>query len=288
MIQMTNYIEAEADVSHADTGLVDFLRGYFAAKNSQSPGALAAFFAPDVSAYADGTLGWVIPGWEAIHKTFVEYMPRWTGGRSYPLRILGGTDSAVVLVTDTPELFGGEIRQLACVDLKDGKIVRWVDYWDSSAFPSAPYHAMAKQGDLFPDEFGVPGAAADRAMSSACSALHDALATGKEIADLFTYDAVWEDMALRVQVVGRSDIARMLDHSRGSLPFGPGASIRHVLGNARGGGYEWVAHTGSVIKVGATAVELDASGHLSRVTAVYDGRHLPRQSRRELLDALSD
>lgn len=285
---MTDYVEAAPDVARADAGLVDLMRGYFAAKNSQSPDALAAFFARGASVYADGTLGWVIPGWEAIHKTFVDYMPKWTGGRSYPTRILGGSESAVIMVTDTPELFGGEIRQLACVDFDDGKIVRWVDYWDSNAFPAVPYHLMAKHGPFFPDELGVPSAAADHAMSTACSALHEALATGENLPHIFTYDAVWEDMALRAQVVGRSAIAGMLQRSRALLPFGPGAKIRHILGSAHGGGYEWVAQPESALKVGATAIEMDGSGRLSRVTAVYDGRHLPRKRRRELLNALSD
>jgi thioredoxin reductase len=37
-------------------------------------------------------------------------------------------------VGDTPELFGGEIRALGVIDLEDGKITRWVDYWDAHAF----------------------------------------------------------------------------------------------------------------------------------------------------------
>jgi hypothetical protein len=55
-------------------------------------------------------------------------------GLSYPTRISGDMHSAVVAFTDTPELFGGEIRILAAIDFKDGKVVRWIDYWDGRSF----------------------------------------------------------------------------------------------------------------------------------------------------------
>src|SRR3984957_2754694 len=44
------------------------------------------------------------------------------------------THSALVAFTDTPELFGAEIRILAAIDFKDGKVVRWIDYWDGRSF----------------------------------------------------------------------------------------------------------------------------------------------------------
>ena len=53
-------------------------------------------------------------------------------------------------MTDTPEMFGGELRILAAVDFADGKIVRWVDYWDASAYDSGLYGQMRAPADRFP------------------------------------------------------------------------------------------------------------------------------------------
>jgi len=67
----------------------------------------------------------------------MRYMPMWRKGRSYRTRIIGevngGTGSVMLEFTDTPELFGGDLRVLGAVDVVHGKITRWADYWDSAA-----------------------------------------------------------------------------------------------------------------------------------------------------------
>ena len=74
--------------------------------------------------YIDATLGWPFYTHGALRDVYVQYMPKWpTTGLSYPTRILGDERSALVAFTDTPELFGAEIRSLAVIDIKDGKIV---------------------------------------------------------------------------------------------------------------------------------------------------------------------
>ena len=66
-------------------------------------------------------------------------MPTWAPpARSYATKILAGSESALVHMVDTPEMCGGELRILAAVDFADGQIVRWIDYWDSSAYDSRP------------------------------------------------------------------------------------------------------------------------------------------------------
>ena len=73
--------------------------------------------------YTDATLGWPLDGFDAVKNIFLQYMPNWPKtGLSYPTRIIGGANSAVVAFTDTPELFGGELRILGAVDFKDGEI----------------------------------------------------------------------------------------------------------------------------------------------------------------------
>ena len=46
--------------------------------------------------------------------------------------------------------------------------------------------------------------------------------------------------------------------------------MRHVVGSAVGGGYEWTA-TGGAVPRGVTALELDRWGKITRMTAMWDG-----------------
>jgi hypothetical protein len=50
-------------------------------------------------------------------------------------------------------LFGGEIRILAAIDFKDGKVVRWIDYWDSRSFGAETAAKMRTPPDKFPTNF---------------------------------------------------------------------------------------------------------------------------------------
>jgi hypothetical protein len=64
-------------------------------------------------------------------------MPTWpNSAHSYSTRIIGDKRSAIVMFTDSPELFGHEIRVVAPVDLSNGLVVREVDYWDGRQVPA--------------------------------------------------------------------------------------------------------------------------------------------------------
>ena len=87
-------------------------------------------------------------------EIFEKYMPTWPpSGLSYPTRISGDMHSAVVAFTGTPELFGGEIRILAAIDFKDGKVVRCIDYWDGRSFGAEMAAKMRTPPDKFPTNF---------------------------------------------------------------------------------------------------------------------------------------
>jgi hypothetical protein len=64
--------------------------------------------------YVYATLGWELNGYDALKEVWAQYMPTWGEGRSYPTRILGevngGTGSVMLEFTDTPELFGADLR----------------------------------------------------------------------------------------------------------------------------------------------------------------------------------
>lgn len=258
-----------AETTYATPSAVQFFDRFFTAKSRQDVAATMAYFSPDLTTYTDATLKMGLDGFDAVKNTFATYMPNWGEGRSYPTRILsnlsGGDGSALVTFTDTPELFGGELRILGAVDVRGGKIVRWVDYWDSTAFDDALYARYTKGVEL-PSSFKEEGDA-------------------RAAATLFTDDAVFEDMSLRTQVLGRAGIERYFGRILAQAPFSARSALRHVVGGNGGGGFEWRAAPSSGVEAGITAPALDENGRIVRATAVYDGRLLAREERSALAAA---
>lgn len=279
---------AAPDTRHASPATVDFLDGFFAAKNSHVAADTMAYFSPDVVTYTESILGWPLDGYETIEQTFAQHMPTWPAtALSYPTRILGGTGSALIAFTDMPELFGGELRLLGAIDFKDGKIVRWVDYWDSMMFDDDLYAQLKTPAEHFPTTFHedeVPVSAAPE-MVETSTRLQSLLAAGDAAgaAALFSYDVVFEDMALRMQLQGRSMAERYLTASLAAAPYGRSSRMRHIVGGPTGGGFEWIAPETSGVAGGITALELDKAGLVSRVTTVYDGRLLASDDREALV-----
>jgi ketosteroid isomerase-like protein len=262
------------DVSHATAEAAAFFRSYFTAKTNKDVKATHAHFHPDKTVYFDATVGW---GWTTnadLRTAWEQYMPTWPPeAKSYPTKILGDMTSAIVFMTDTPELFGGEIRAIAVTDLDDGKIVRWVDYWDGRGFGnSGLVHSMRVADDTYPHELGA-STVTDRSgtIAEVAQDLTSALAAGdaNRVAALFAHDAQLEDMALRAQIRGRAAIARYVRRASRDLPYAR-ASIRHIVGTDDGGGYEWSAE-GRAVPRGAAALELGPDGKIVKFTAVWDG-----------------
>jgi hypothetical protein len=262
-----------ADVSHATAAAAGFFRSYFTAKTGKDIEATHAHFHPDKTVYFDATLGW---GWTTnadLRKVWELYMPGWTAeARSYPTRILGDMTSGVVFMTDTPELFGGEIRAIGVIDMEDGKIVRWVDYWDGRGFGTDLVRSMRVPEDSYPHDLGAStvtgrgGKIAEIAHElGAAFAACDADRAG----ELFSYDGQVEDMALRTHIRGRAAITRYFGRALPDLPYAQ-ASIRHIVGTGQGGGYEWQAQ-GHAVPRGAAALELTQDGKIATFTVVWDG-----------------
>src|ERR1700722_12720133 len=122
-----------ADVSLATSNFVAAMTKFFTAKSYADVDATAACFAEDSMAYIDAIVGWEFQSLASIRETWEQVMPLWrsAGGLSYPVRVIGGDESGVVLLHDTKELFGEELFGIAAVTLKGGQIERWVDYWDA-------------------------------------------------------------------------------------------------------------------------------------------------------------
>ena len=258
------------------TSLAGVLDRFFETKTACDVEGTMSYFAPDMASYIDATLGWDFDSYEALQDVFTQYMPNWgPPARSYATRILSGDASALVHMVDTPELFGGELRILAAIDFADGRIVRWVDYWDSATFDPGLYAQFRTPADNFPTDLkdGRVSTRAPGVLVHAATALQQALGAADASAahDLLHTDVVLEDMALRTQVVGRIETVAYLGRVLDQVPYGRSSALRHVVGGARGGGFEWTAADGLV---GITALELDADGLITRITSVYDSRQL--------------
>ncbi|MGB9262483.1 MAG: hypothetical protein WCB55_20385, partial [Pseudolabrys sp.] len=103
-----------ANTSHATPEVTTFFKSYFTAKSEHKPVPTTDHFSEAHLTYIDAALGWPYYNKKGMTDLFELYMPKWPPtGLSYPTRISGDTHSALVAFTDTPELFGAEIRILA-------------------------------------------------------------------------------------------------------------------------------------------------------------------------------
>jgi len=81
-------------------------------------------------------------------------------------------------------------------------------------------------------------------------------------------------MSMRTHVIGRVETAKGFDRILGDVPYGRSRTLRHVVGGSRGGGFERTPGSGHSMLVGITALELDPDRLITKVTSVYDSRHL--------------
>jgi len=262
------------DTSHATSQAASFFKSYFTAKSEHKPVPTTDHFSDAHLTYIDAALGWPFYSKKGMTDLFEAYMPKWpAAGKSYPTRITGDTHSALVAFTDTPELFGGEIRILAAIDFKDGKIVRWVDYWDGRSFGAETAAKMRTPADKFPTNFDydVASDGASAKIKDVAQKLAAAYAAGDAAAAdaLFSSDAVYLDRALRARVLGKQAIGQYLSRVLATVPYGKGAKLVHVVGSDQGGGYEWTNVDGSV-KRGIIAIELNGAGQIDRLDATWD------------------
>jgi hypothetical protein len=232
------------NTSHATPEAAAFFKSYFTAKSEHKPVPTTDHFSEAHLTYIDAALGWPYYNKKGMTDIFELYMPKWPStGLSYPTRISGDTHSALVAFTDTPELFGAEIRILAAIDFKDGKVVRWIDYWDGRSFGDELAAKMRTPPEKFPTNFDydVVSDGASAKIKDVSQKLAAAFAAGDAAtADaLFTNDAVYLDRALRVRILGKQAIGKYLARVLATTPYGKGSKLMHVVGSDQGGGFEW-------------------------------------------------
>jgi hypothetical protein len=263
------------DVTHATPLLVRRVNSLFRDKTARDVDGFMSHFSQNPLYYTDATLGWYIPSWAALDAIFKQYMPTWPPtARSYATRIIGDEHSAIVEFTDSPELFGHEIRAIAAVDFRDGLIVREVDYWDGRHFGINAVNALRTPDAQFPTTYGEQYIAerSSPALRRVLDRLRAALAAG-DTTGLFAQDAVFEDLALHTEFAGALAIDAYVSRAYTRLLYGAGTTVRRTLGSGRGGGYEWIGN-GFPGSHGIIAVQLDAAGRITRFTTAWDGSRL--------------
>jgi len=264
------YPAGVTDTSHCTPEVAELFRGFFAAKSEHDVPAVMSYFSKSNTTYIDAVLGIPLPSWEAVNSEFTAVFPALPAtALSYPLRIVGDMRSAAVEFVDTPAFFGFEIRALSPVVFdSQGKIIRWVDYWDarSSLFPNTI-------PSTYPTDFRDSEQNAGTAVVQAASNLQAAFAAGDAVAAvaLMSADVVHEDTATHTRVRGQLQAQRYYTRALGQLPYGPGAALVHAEGGRQGGGYEWsAAPDAAPMRRGHTCIELDRAGQISRLTSIYD------------------
>ncbi|KAH8900702.1 hypothetical protein GQ53DRAFT_757681 [Thozetella sp. PMI_491] len=260
-----------ADTSHATPALVEFLSHYFHAKSLHDANAWISDFDTSKITYIDAVLGLDL-NTTNFEVTLRALAASWTpDAKSYPLRIIGDMDSAVVFLEDTPALFGSELRGIASIDMENGKVIREIDYWDGRRVPLTDQRVP---DDQYPTDFRESAVkkTPDPVLQGVVNNLHEALSTGNSsvTAPLFNVDAVLEDRTTRTRIEGRLVIERYLARASSRLPYGAGATVRHVVGSAQGGGYEWIGGPGAAARNGITAIELDENYLITLLVPLWD------------------
>jgi hypothetical protein len=281
---------AEENSPRATEELVSLINGYFDAKTRVDIDAMMEYFSRDNTAYYDATMGWMFSGWEKTRDVAKELFPSWgEGAKSYATKIIGDTEGgAIVFMLDSEEMFGAEIRSISTVDFDRGKITRVVDYWSGLRWTERRLAQMRVPAEAFPADLGeaaVPERA-HPAMRRTATELAEAFATGDADAavKLLAPDAEFDDLAANIHLLGQRAIHSFLQSALPLLPYGKGVRVRHVVGSAQGGGFEWTAGgmtdggTDFTGLRGVTALELDDQGRIARLTSAWDGAVAGREA----------
>jgi len=268
--QQLPYPSGVTDTSHCTPEIAAIFRGILTAKSKHDAAGFMSCFSTANTVYIDACLGVAMTSWQALNNFFTPFFASLpTDAISYPLRIVGDARSAAIEFVDTPAFFGQELRALSTVTFDNHhKITRWIDYWDGRS--SRIQNTIAS---TYPTDFNDSEQNADPAVVQAAQALQAAFAAGDAAGAvaLMSYDVVHEDLAAHTRVRGALQAQRYYTRALGQLPYGPGAALVHAEGSHQGGGYEWSAAPGAApMRRGHTCVELDETGKISRLTAIYD------------------
>jgi hypothetical protein len=269
---------AEAARGTSDTtpaGVQRLFASFLAAKSAANVNQTMSFFSRSDTTYWDATAGFEFPDWATLKAVFEHYMPTWgSAAHSYETNLLGDDTGAALFFTNTPEEFGHEIRGISVVDIREGKFIRWIDYWDGRHYGIEALKGFRSPPSKFPRDFGwsKPGEHASPRLKRTASELARSLDHGdyQGAARLFDENGILEDLTLHTAVAGPQSIAGYLKRAASSLPNGRGARMRHIVGGNQGGAYEWTNSRGPVPR-GVSALQLNGTGQILRLSSIWDG-----------------
>jgi limonene-1,2-epoxide hydrolase len=267
--------------THANTEAVDFVSRFLAAKRASDLDAILAFISPDAAVFADVPLGWELGGHRALQAAWGRHIPSWGPGNFSLDCVLGeirdGWGSVMLGLTNTPSAFRAHMQVLSAVDVRDGKITHWTDYWDGACFDVDLYDRLRSPRPRRPQAIRSGDCCSNRRIGEVTGRLVDLLSRGEaqDASSLFGPDACYEDRGLHTRLRGRGVIGGYLSRVVGALPLGRRVRLGHVVGGDLGGGFEWVASADSPVNIGAAALMLGSDGLISRPSIVYDSRDLP-------------
>jgi limonene-1,2-epoxide hydrolase len=267
------------DTSAATPEALQQVAGFYHAKARRDIDASVAHFREEPFVYIDATLGTQFPTREVLRGLLGQGMPTWPdGANSYPTRVLGDENSAIVYFTNDPGIFfPADMRSVSAVNFVDGKIARWIDYWDANHIGAANLEGWRHPQEEFPADFGESqvGEVASTRIQQVVTTLNQALAAHDVAAAtaLFAPDATFTDLPGHVRVTGPRHIRSFLTAAQGTLAYlGHGVEVRHILGADAGGGYEWTAE--GTVKRGINVLTLDEQGRITGFEAMWDGSQI--------------
>jgi SnoaL-like domain len=242
-----------------------FVRGLYDAKDRLDARQFASYFA-DPHDYLDPVLGYC-----AVSESPTAVADRYGTGMFKRIAVPGRLcrflhatgDMRYGIVAECANLPGGVFADgcdlMAVMGLKDGRISRNIDYWDSRQLGAgaAAVHpnGTPRQRDACTPSV-IPGDPphASREMLDFARRFHDALAAGRadRVTKFFTEDALFIHPLLHrgsagyevfnrgTQLRGKAAIERFLQRAQ-LLPDAANSTIVNVVGGKTGGGIEWKA-----------------------------------------------
>lgn len=208
--------------------------------------------------------------------------------------------------------FTGGFDLISYLDIRNGKIFRRNDHWDTAQVTPQDIALIHPGGEprLSCEALPLPGDIANASTDfyRFVRALSTALASGSAdhalpfFSDdvllihplLSRSDGAFGPFNRGIQIRGRKAVARFFKAALKALPDGEGSSLIHVAGGSTGGGYEWrsggitaqqgIARNGIH---GVTAIDL-YGGRIQRISVKFDSLQMTAQQRAAIRRALAD
>jgi len=221
-------------------------------------------------------------------------------GGAVDLKILGNT------------FFTSGFDGMSYVDIRDGKIFRRNDHWDTAQVspqdiaiihpggqPRLSCEALPQPGDIAnasPDFYqfvrSFSGALASWSLDHVFQFLSDDVHLIHPL--LSRVSGAYGPFNRGIQIRGRKAVARFFRAAGRALPDGEGSSLIHVAGGSSGGGFEW--RSGGVTAQqgiarngihGVTAIDIH-DGRIERLSVKFDTLQMTPQQRDSIRRALAD